>query len=318
MRKRRTFIAESNTNVSVFTDDDFMSNMDAFVRKLQAENKSKYTVTYYRRELNKFMRTLESQGVTTRLRRLTAGIITDYYINYSLNVKCVSYATVSAGLRALRTFLNWAASSGIIDKSPMGNIKIAAPKTADIETFSREQLRELFRQPDLETFVGFRDYAIMVLLLETGIRLRELVDLKTSDVRWADSQIAVAGKNGHARLVPYQPKTRRVLKQYINARGESYVDHLFITHDDGQMSRKAVQDRIAKYGRMANIKGVRCSPHTFRHTFAKMSVRNGADIFSLQKILGHSSLDMVRVYVNLFSGEVAEAHRKFSPIENLF
>src|SRR5690625_6910135 len=84
------------------------------------------------------------------------------------------------------------------------------------------------------------------------------------------------------------------------------------------MSRKAVQDRIAKYGRMANITNVRCSPHTFRHTFAKMSIRNGADVFALQKILGHQTLDMVRTYVNLFSTEVAEAHRKFSPMENLY
>ena len=108
-----------------------------------------------------------------------------------------------------------------------------------------------------------------------------------------------------------------MLKRYLKARGASYVDSLFITQDDGKMSRKAVQDRIAKYGRMAGITNVRCSPHTFRHTFAKMSVRNGANLFDLQKILGHQSLEMVRVYVNLFSSEVAEAHAKFSPIENL-
>lgn len=95
------------------------------------------------------------------------------------------------------------------------------------------------------------------------------------------------------------------------------MSYLFITQDDMKMSRKNVQDRIRKYGRMAGITNVRNSPHTFRHTFAKMAVQNGANIFELQKILGHKTLDMVRVYVNLFSRDVARAHAKFSPVENL-
>lgn len=319
MRKRRIFITESNTNVQLpgFVDDDFEENVVAFLRYVRSQNRSKHTVDFYSRELRKFMRTLESQDVTTRLQRITGDLIVERYINHSLEVKGVKYATVAACLRALRAFLNWAVERGVIKDSPMASIKIATPKTPDIETFTREQLHEILRQPDLETFVGLRDYAIMVVLLETGIRLRELTDLKDTDIRWADSQIMATGKNGHVRPVPFQTKARRVLKRYLKARGKSSVDYLFITHDDGQMSRKAVQDRISKYGRMAGIENVRCSPHTFRHTFAKMCVLNGANVFVLQKLLGHSTLDMVRVYVNLFSSEVAEAHRKFSPVENL-
>lgn len=157
----------------------------------------------------------------------------------------------------------------------------------------------------------------MTLMLDTGIRLRELVDLKMNDVILSDSQIVIWGKNQTFRRVPIQNKAKAVLKRYIKVRGVSDVPYLFITQDDGKLSRKAVQDRIAKYGRMAGIKNVRNSPHTFRHTFAKMAVQNGANIFELQRILGHKTLDMVRVYVNLFSSDIARAHAKFSPIENL-
>lgn len=318
-RGRRGLITESNDNVNIpgFVSDDFEDNVEAFLRSRRAANRSSETIRYYREQLGVFMRVLELQNVATRLQRLTSDIITEHYIEYSLDVKKVAYSTVATGLRAVRAFLNWAVTRGIIESSPMKGIVISAPKIVELETFTRDQFNDILRQPNLETFVGLRDYAVMVLLLETGIRVRELVDINVDDIRWADSQLLIHGKNGNDRLVPFQAQTSRVLKRYLKARGASYVDSLFITQDDGKMSRKAVQERISKYGRMADITNVRCSPHTFRHTFAKMSVRNGANLFDLQKILGHQTLEMVRVYVNLFSSEVAEAHRKFSPIENL-
>src|SRR5690625_7628318 len=97
----------------------------------------------------------------------------------------------------------------------------------------------------------------MVVLLETGIRVRELCDINVNDIRWADSQILVHGKNGNDRLVPFQAQTRRVLKRYLKARGASYVDRLFITQDGGKLSRKAVHDRSSQYGRLAGRKNAR-------------------------------------------------------------
>lgn len=316
---RRRFVSNTSvvSDLPALSDDNYEDNVVAFIRSRRAANRSPETLRYYKEQLRSFMLCLEAQGVVTRLRRITEDIITEHYIEYSLEVKRVKYVTVSTGLRALRAFFNWAVGNGIIEVSPMKGIVISAPKTTDVATFTREQMRGLLRQPDLDTFVGLRDYTIMVVLLETGIRVRELCDIEVSDIRWADSQILIHGKSGHDRLVPFQPKTRRVLKRYTEARGASHVDSLYVTQDDGKMSRKAVQDRITKYGRMAGINDVRCSPHTFRHTFAKMSVMNGANLFDLQKILGHQTLEMVRIYVNLFSSEVTEAHAKFSPIENL-
>lgn len=320
MSKRRTFIAEPTLS-SVFqseVDDSFEECVEGFVRSLIANRRSSHTVDYYRKCLKVLAQVLREQNYPTRLRRLTESILIDGYINYSTEVKGLRETSIKTNLRAFRAFFNWAAKNGIIEESPMKNIQIGQAKSPAVETFTSEQIIELLAQPNLETFVGLRDYTILVTLLETGIRLRELVDIEIGDVRFNDSQILVHGKNGHDRLVPFQSRMAKVLRKYVSIRGKSESEALFITHDDGKMSRKAVQDRIAKYGRMANITNVRCSPHTFRHTFAKMSIRNGADVFALQKILGHQTLDMVRTYVNLFSTEVAEAHRKFSPMENLY
>lgn len=315
--KRRTYVSKTDINVfNELLDDDYESNVEAFIRYARAADLSKYTIVYYEQHLLKFMRALEEVGCATRLNRITSDMILKYYIEPSL-VKGHKYSTVATTLRALRAFFNWSVTRGVIETSPMDGIKIKKPKDGRIETFSRTQIQDILMQPNLDTFVGLRDYTIMVVLLDTGVRLRELVDIEKKDILWQDSQILIHGKNGQDRRVPFQAKCRRVLKSYIQARGKSDVNHLFITQDDGQMSRKAVQDRIAKYGRMAMIDNVRCSPHTFRHTFAKMSVKNGANVFHLQKILGHQSLDMVRIYVNLFSNEVSEAHKKFSPVENL-
>lgn len=315
-KRRRNYVNVSNVEVDLI-DDDFDELMHAFLREQRLKKLSKYTIEYYQRELTKFMHTIEKFGYTTRLRRLNDHLIRDVFVKYMYEKRNAKHATVDATMRALKAFLNWAVGKGVIESSPLVNIDIGKPRPRQIETFTREQIREILKQPDLKMFVGLRDYTIMLTLLETGVRVRELTDIKINDVRFEDSQILIDGKNGENRLVPFQTQTARVLKHYIKARGRSESPYLFITVDDAQMNRATVRSRINKYGRMANITNVRCSPHTFRHTFAKMSVKNGADIFTLQKILGHSSLDMVRVYVNMFSQDVKDAHERFSPVENL-
>src|SRR5690625_2259616 len=318
--RRRKYVENSSVNnlINETKDDDFDENISSFLTYLRTLDRSPHTLEFYEKELRKFMVTLENKRIKTNIRSLTSDIITDEYILYNVDELNTKYATIAATLRALRAFLNWAVNKErIIKNSPMEEITIGKVRPRTIETFSRSQLRDLFEQPDLSLFVGIRDYAMLTLFIETGIRVRELSDIKLDDVRFSDNQILIRGKNGEDRLVPFQTHTRRVLREYIQARGYSDIDNLFVSHDDLPMNRDSVRRRIVKYGRMANITNVRCSPHTFRHTFAKMYIQNGGDVFSLQSILGHKSMEMVRVYVNLFSNEVAEAHAKFSPIEHL-
>lgn len=299
-------------------DDSFDECLAEFLDVLKYErNRAAGTIEFYRKELGKFRQSFEEQRLKTNLRAITADLIRSGYVRYRQDKYGVKHATTNAGLRALRAFLNWATEKRIISRSPFEDITIYKAEARPVETFSREQLFDILSQPDLKTFIGYRDFAIMTTLLETGARVRELCEITVDDIRFNDRQILLNGKNREPRLVPFQRQVGQILRNYLQARGGSPVDWLFITQYDEQMNRDSVRRRIAKYGRMAGIDNVRCSPHTFRHTFAKMSVQNGANIFELQKILGHKSLDMVRRYVNLFSDEVKKAHERFSPVKNL-
>ena len=296
--------------------DDFDVSLSDFLRDARIRNLSEHTLKYYRNELTAFRGILESQNVSTRPDRVTTEIIRTNLILHMMDAGAKE-TSINTRLRAVRSFFNYLTKEGMLEENPADDLKLIKAKKEIIETFSREQVRDLLRQPDQSTFTGYRDYTILLLLLETGVRVRELIEITMADIRWEDGQIRINGKGYKERLVPIQMTMRKQLRKYIAIRGTASNDSLFVTIDNTPITVRQVQNRITKYGRMANIKNVRCSPHTFRHTFAKMSVQNGADVFSLQKILGHTSLEMVRNYVNLFSSDVMDAHKRFSPIEKL-
>jgi integrase/recombinase XerD len=323
-RKRRTNVVNTealaeNAAQKPIVDfiEDFESALYSFLRDCKVRNLSEHTVKYYRNELTGFMRILEQQDVSTVPSKITANQIKENVILYMMEELGRSEVTINAKLRAVRAFFNFLHKEGIIADNPVDNVSLIKQKKTVIETFSRDQLHAILRQPDQSTFTGFRDYTILLLLIETGIRARELCAITTNDINWQDNLVKVDGKGYKERQVPMQTQMKRQLRKYLQVRGRLDTPNLFVTIDDTPLTQRQLQNRIAKYGRKANIKGVRCSPHTFRHTFAKMSVQNGADVFSLQAVLGHTSLEMVRNYVNLFSSDVYEKHRKFSPLERL-
>lgn len=103
----------------------------------------------------------------------------------------------------------------------------------------------------------------------------------------------------------------------MDIRGDLETDAVFVNINNEQISPRSLQDKMKEYGHSAEITGVRLSPHTFRHTMAKFYIMNGGDPFTLRRILGHATLDMVDYYVELFSSDIKQQHKKFSPIENM-
>lgn len=162
------------------------------------------------------------------------------------------------------------------------------------------------------------DYTMMLVLLDTGVRLIELEGMKTADVDFKNNKILVYGKGAKEREVIFQSTTKEYLRRYMLLRGQLDHDNLWITDVGVPMMRRNIEQRISIYGNMAGLANVRVSPHTFRHTCAKMYITRGGDFLSLQKLLGHSTLEMVRHYVNLWGSDLQKMHRKFSPVEGLF
>lgn len=319
-RRKNKLVAEEHVGppkVSVECED-FDTCVHMFLRDARIRNLSAHTLRYYRNELTALRGILEAQDVSTRPDRITLEVIRQNVILYMMETLGRKETSINTRLRAIRAFFNYLHNEGMLEDNPGADLKLIKAKKEVVETFSRDQVRDILRQPNQATFTGFRDYTLLLLLLETGVRAREITEISVKDIRWEDGQILINGKGYKERLVPIQATMRNQMKKYVSIRGDVPNDALFVTIDNTPITVRQIQNRISKYGRMANIKNVRCSPHTFRHTFAKMSVQNGADVFALQKVLGHTSLEMVRNYVNLFSSDVMEAHKRFSPLEKLF
>ncbi len=162
---------------------------------------------------------------------------------------------------------------------------------------------------------------MILVLLDTGLRASELVGLTTDNVNLDDGMLKVYGKGNKESVVPFGAKVQRTLWKYLQRHrpqpANPLCPTLFLTADGNPIITDRLRTIIEKYARKANIEGVRCSPHTFRHTCAISYLRNGGDVFSLQRILGHSSLEIVRIYVNYTETDVRACHRRFSPADNL-
>ena len=325
VRKRRN--NQIQYDDEMFTVDDpnassdltFDEAVELFIKDGKLRNLSEYTLKYYRNELMTAKKLLTQQEVEAMPHRITPQIIEENLIYYMIEDMQLKPNTVNTRLRAIRAFFNFLYKKRHIPLNPMRDSQLLRTKKNNIATFSREQIGRLLSQPDLRTFTGVRDYTIILLFLETGIRAKELESLEINDIQWDENKIIIRNPKGHrVRMVPIQADMIKQLKKYMALRGTSLgTDALFLTIDDTPLTKRQVQHRISDYGKKAGITNVRCSPHTFRHTFSKMCVQGGANIFELQQILGHSSMEMVRNYVNLFSDEVRERHREFSPLRQL-
>ncbi|WP_336865231.1 tyrosine-type recombinase/integrase [Peribacillus frigoritolerans] len=317
MSRRKNNLSPTILQASKSDVDSFEYLYNQFVRDCRIRNLSDHTFRYYKNELLKFCKRLERNEVDTSPTNITEEMIKEIVILGMMN-EGKKEATINANLRAIRSFFNFLEKEGYIIENPVKDVKLVKQKKTIIQTFSRDQIHQLLRQPDRSTFTGIRDYTLMMFLLETGVRVRELCDIQTTDINFTDGVVRIDGKGNKERHVPIQKTTKKQLANYLQIRGQLDTKTLFVNIDNDPLAIRAIQTAIQKYGRMAGIINVRCSPHTFRHTFAKMSVQNGADVFSLQAVLGHTSMDMVRNYVNMFSNEVRDNHSKFSPIEKLF
>src|SRR5690625_757305 len=146
-RRKRKYVSTYSPEIDII-NDDFDENVRSFIRDLKFRNRSKHTIEYYRRELRKFMHTLEDMRLKTNLRAITSDLIKGEYVRYMSEEKGARHTTIAATLRALRAFLNWSVQNSIIENNPMDDVTVGDPKARTIETFTRDQIRLLFSQAD--------------------------------------------------------------------------------------------------------------------------------------------------------------------------
>ena len=307
-----------------------------FLSDLNTKRPSPHTIVSYTYILRVLMSALETVCGVTELERvtvihlrqcvehlLTNPVLATKSRRLPDNGKTLYIATVRNHIKVWKTFFTWCFQEELLDKNPV--LRLSSPRADKriIPAFSDEQVEKMLSCFDLSTDVGFRDYLIILLLLDTGIRLSEIAGLDVSSVQ--DGYIKVFGKGRKEREVGIHPDVSKLLWKYIykyRKPKQSDEPALFLSMTNknagGRISDACVQHLIERVKALTGITDMRVSPHVFRHTFAKMYLRAGGDVFSLSREMGHSSTQVTNIYLQDFSSSDARRkHTTFSPINNL-
>ena len=288
---------------------------EAFRLRCQAQNLSPSTLIWYREVFKRWIRFLDSKGVTLA-KEVTPNLIRLSFED--MRSRGVSSNTVARTYGGLRCFFGFLARERLIPQNPFQLVEKPRMEKKLIKPLSMEQARLLLAALKTKRWTDHNLRTLMVLILDTGLRVSEAIGLRRDQVDFQGGALRVMGKGAKEREVPFGATAKQALWSYMARRGEiPGQDLLFVNRYGGKLCRYWIEKALRNLGRAVGIQGVRVSPHTLRHTFATQYVKNGGDAFSLQKILGHSTLDMVRVYVGLADTDVVQLHRKFSPMDRM-
>ena len=229
----------------------------------------------------------------------------------------LSAQSIDTYCRGIRAFFAFLKREGFIGTNTLA--KVTIPKTPEvvIPTFSEQEIAKLLAQPNLKTNEGYRDYCILLTLIDTAVRLSGLAKLKTEDIDFEQNLFRAMGKGQKERFVPFGRRVAKALMRYqMKCRPEPIGTDLFwLRHDGRPLLAKRIEKLISAYGKKAGLK--RCYAHKLRHTSSVMYLRNGGDVFSLQKKLGHRSLVMTRHYSNLADSDVRAQHLRYGVADRL-
>ncbi len=227
-------------------------------------------------------------------------------------------STVAHYYRVLHTFFNWLVAEEFIEVNPLGVIKSPKQERKVIQALTAEEVKALLRQASSKTFLHRRNRAIVMMLLDTGMRVSELANLVADDVDMNTGAILVRkGKGNKQRVVRIGNRTQKALWAYLSSRRGGSTYGLFTDGGGKRLTVGAIKLMIRRLGRRAGLKNVHV--HRLRHTFAISFLRAGGDVFSLQYLLGHSTLHMTQRYLqSLNADDAMRAHQKHSPLDKMF
>jgi site-specific recombinase XerD len=279
--------------------------VELFLAAKGAEGASPKTIEWYRMVLG---RGLRDMGADRPLDAMTPAEVRDWLLTLRATLSPVS---VAGYVRGLKAFGNWCAAEELAEAKALRTLRRPRVPRKLVEPLSDEALRRLLDG------ASTRDRAILLLFFDTGLRLSELAALRSADLR-PDGSVKVMGKGARERIVPVGSTARQALVRYLRANRapESGAPIFRSDRGGGALGARGIQQAFRRLKLRAGIAG-RCSPHTLRHTFARAYLINGGDAFSLQRILGHATLDMVKRYVALADTDLAQRHRAASPADRL-
>lgn len=292
--------------------------LDAFLLSRQAMRCTAKTMEHYEYTLGSFISYLESQN-TEYVSTITPGHIRAYLVE--LQKRGLKDTTQHAHARGIKTWLRWLVNEGDIPDSPMRRVTMPRLEQRVPAPFAPDDVQQLLAGCDRATVTGSRDYAIILVLLDTGLRASELVSLQIGDIDMRSGLCTVMGKGGKMRQVRVGARARQSILRMLSYRsGPESGAPLWMAYginatERGALSRSGLQVMLHRRGRDAGVKP--CSPHRFRRTFALWCLRDGMDLHSLRLLMGHSNLVVLQRYLALAGEDVERAHIAHSPVDRL-
>ncbi|SDK50146.1 site-specific tyrosine recombinase XerD [Natronincola ferrireducens] len=271
------------------------------------------TLESYLRDVKQYLDYLNKNEVNDISYTTKATIIT--YLVY-LQDKGRAVSTISRSIASIRCFYQYLVQSKMVPKDPTLNIESPKTKKKLPSILSLEEVDVLLNQPEAWTSKGMRDKAMLELLYATGIRVSELISLTINDVNLSLGFVKCSSSN-RERTIPIGTLALKALLDYLNKARGSFVktdnqDLLFLNMQGGGLTRQGFWKIIKAYTKQANIEKT-ITPHTLRHSFATHLVQNGADLKSVQEMLGHSDISTTQIYANITKNKIKDVYNKTHP-----
>ena len=287
--------------------------IDSFLRFLQLEKGlSKNTISSYQTDIGGFNQWRADQAIKfseVNLRHAENFIV-------SLRKKELAPASISRKISSLKSLFVYLKKQQHIKTNPFQDLVLPKIPKSLPKSMSMAEVNTLLDAPDTSTFIGLRDKTMLELMYATGLRVSELVNLKYSSFDFERSVIKVRGKGSKERIIPFGDSALSWLKQYIDFRRQNNLSmnskYFFISQKLSQVTRQSFWQRVEHYQKIASIP-YKISPHTLRHAFATHLLNNGADLRSVQMLLGHSDLSTTQIYTHIAKQRLSEMIKKHHP-----
>jgi site-specific recombinase XerD len=293
--------------------------MDAFMLSREAMRCTGKTIEHYSYTLGRFLGFLDGQGVTTP-QGITPGHVRLYLV--SLQHAGLKDTTQHAHARGIRAWMRWLVLEGDIDDSPMRRVAMPRLEQRIPAPFTPADVRALLDHCDRHTAIGARNYALVLALLDSGLRASELTGLHVGDVDMRSGLCVVMGKGSKQRQVRMGAKAREAIVRMLayrpdaNATAPLWASYEGLTGQEvGALALHGLQTMLWRLGHDAGVEP--CAPHRFRRTFALWCLRDGMDLHSLRMLMGHSTLDVLQRYLALAGEDIEREHKAHSPADRL-
>jgi len=285
------------------------SNLRSFLNYLLVDKGlSNNTAKAYEADISSFFQWLDNEDL--KYKNLQEDHI-NQYISFLFQKKMRS-SSVNRKISSIKSFYIFLVKRNFVKNSPLNDLVTPKQEKYLPESMSEAEVDKLLNSPDVSNKIENRDKAMIEMLYATGMRISELVNLKMTDVDMKRCVVKVFGKGSKERLVPFGETALDSLRSYLNEREQSSSKEIFLSNRGKKMTRVAFWQRVKVYLIRENLKNS-ISPHTLRHAFATHLLNRGADLRSVQLLLGHSDLSTTQIYTHIAKQRLSDVLKKHHP-----